>query len=76
MQTWIDAYVASRDWTWLAFGLVWAFAGGFIVAGLASWVRLTGRHEGPVPWRQRAQRGSVAWWLGVAAAAALVALSL
>ncbi|HUR24556.1 MAG TPA: hypothetical protein VM327_00890 [Candidatus Thermoplasmatota archaeon] len=61
----------------VGFGFVvgWAFAGGFIVAGLASWVRLTRRDQGPLPWRKRAQVGSVGWWLAVAAAAALVAFT-
>lgn len=60
----------------LAFAVAWAFAAAFIVAGLASWARMAGRREGPLPWRQRARRGSVAWWVAVAAAAALVALSV
>ena len=60
----------------LAFAAAWAFAAAFIVAGLASWVRLAGRKEGPLPWRRRAQLGSAGWWTGVAAAAALVALSV
>lgn len=55
----------------LAVQLGEAFAGGFVVAGLAGWVRLSGRDQGPLPWRRRAQRGSVGWWLAVAAAAAL-----
>jgi hypothetical protein len=60
----------------LALVAAWAFAAAFLVAGLASWVRLTARSEGPLPWRRRAQLGSAAWWAGVAAAAALVALAL
>jgi hypothetical protein len=51
------------------------FAAAFVVAGLASWVRLTVRKEGPLPWRRRAQAGSALWWSAVAAAALLVALS-
>lgn len=56
--------------------LGWAFAGAFTAAGLASWVRLSLRKEGPLPWRKRAQQGSVAWWLGVAVAGAAVLLAL
>lgn len=55
----------------LAMQLASAFAGAFIVAGLASWVRMSRRGQGPQPWRKRAQAGSVGWWLAVAAAAAL-----
>lgn len=55
--------------------LAWAFAEAFVVAGLASWVRMAGRREGPPPWRRRAQLGSFAWWGVVVAAAMLVALS-
>ena len=60
----------------LAFAVPWAFAAAFAAAGLASWVRLTRRKEGPLPWRRRAQAGSAGWWAAVAAAAALVVLSV
>jgi hypothetical protein len=60
----------------LAFAATWAFAAAFVLAGLSSWVRMARRKEGPLPWRRRATRGSVGWWAAVAAAAALVALSV
>ena len=58
-----------------SFVLAWAFATSFIVAGLASWMRMMRRRKGPLPWRRRANLGSLGWWLGVAVAAALVALA-
>lgn len=57
-------------------GLPLGFACGFVVAGLASWARMARRDQGPIPWRRRALKGSVGWWLAVAAAAALVAWAL
>jgi hypothetical protein len=67
--------IRKEDLAFAALVLAWAFAGGFIVAGLASWARMARRGQGPLPWRKRAQAGSVGWWLAVAAAAALVALA-
>ncbi|MFA5945157.1 MAG: hypothetical protein WC876_11905 [Candidatus Thermoplasmatota archaeon] len=66
---------AANDLALAAFVGAWAFAGGFSFAGLASWVRVMRRKQGPAPCRQRAIRGSIGWWLVVLAAAALVALA-
>jgi len=64
------------DLAWgFGFVLAWAFALAFVVAGLSSWARMVRRNQGPLPWRRRANAGSVGWWLGVAALAALVALA-
>jgi hypothetical protein len=57
------------------FARLGAFALAWVFAGAASWIRLAGRDQGPLPWRRRAMQGSIAWWLAVAAAATLVALS-
>lgn len=54
-----------------ALAIPWAFTGAFTIAGLASWVRLARRDQGPLPWRRRAFAGSLAWW-GLAAAATLL----
>jgi hypothetical protein len=64
-----------RDLAVAGFIVAWSFAAAFAVAGLASWLRMARRDQGPLPWRKRAQQGSVGWWLAVAAAAALVALA-
>ncbi|MHB1261180.1 MAG: hypothetical protein ACYC2H_05635 [Thermoplasmatota archaeon] len=68
--------IAARDLGLGALVVGWAFAAAFTVAGLTSWVRMVRRDQGPLPWRQRALRGSAGWWLAVAAAAALVGFAL
>lgn len=74
---WFFTGIAPADLGWrLAVLLAVDFAAAFTVSGVASWVRLTRLKQGPVPWRQRAQRGSVGWWLAVHAAAALTLVAL
>lgn len=67
--------VVARDLGLGALAVGWAFAASFTGAGLTSWVRMLRRDKGRLPWRQRALRGSIGWWLAVAAAATLVALA-
>lgn len=59
----------------LAIYLGWAFAGAFVAAGLASWLRLTRGNGGDAAWHRAAFRGSLGWWSLVAVAAALVVLT-
>jgi hypothetical protein len=73
---WAVQALVPGDLAFAALLLAWAFVAAFVAAGLASWIRLARSGQGPLPWRKRAQSGSVGWWLAVAAAAALVALSL
>ncbi len=57
--------------------LAWAFAAGFVAAGLTSWLGQLRPEPGDDPaWRRRAVWGSAGWWLLVAAAAALVVFSV
>lgn len=60
----------------LALTAAWAFAEAFVIAGLLSWVRLSTRREGALPWRRRAQWGSAAWWAAVVAVSWIVAFSV
>lgn len=73
---WAFQAIEAADLGSAGFLLVWAFAASFVVAGLLSWSRLSyrARLDMPPPSR-RATWGSVAWWLLVAVAAALVAVS-
>lgn len=74
-------------WSWSSTGIPpgadelaiysgWAFTASFVLAGLASWLRLARREGRDAVWQRAAQRGSIGWWALVAGAAALVASTL
>ena len=68
------------DWPILVSALAWlpwAFAAGFVGAGLIEWASQWKARPGDLPaWRRQALWGSGEWWTVVLAAAALVVLSV
>lgn len=59
----------------IAFAATWAFASGFIFAGLAAWSELRKPQVGDPDWVERAGWASFGWWTLVAVAVALVWLA-
>ena len=72
----LDPVAGWPRWVAALVWLPWAFAAGFVGAGLAAWAGQLRRRDGDPGWMGRANLGSAGWWLLVAAAAALVWLSV
>lgn len=67
------AAVLRPDWPVVLLLGAAAFAGSFVVAGLASLARFVRAGTGEAPWRRAALRGSARWWVAVGALGGVVA---